>query len=422
MIQKTEFNLSTKPHWHFRLNPLSIGFALTCLMSFLVSTQAAESRNLYVSRNGNNADGLTWQTAWSELSNINWNTVQSSDVIYLDGGNGSMTYNTGLFVPAMGGGASLPLKIRRAETAGRNGKVIIDRMNQAGSYGIRFSRYFVDVDGRKWDGIEIRNCTTGVDLPLGTSTNHVYGCDIHHNQTGVKIGGNSNGVGHSRIHDNSVVNVRFADTEVVVYPGAGATNCWIYNTEGQPITDGVVQKREYSWMVSGGTLNDCVIGPNLRNGVSGSNTLNGCLLLNAQEKSINLVDYNDWFQMNYCTTYMTPLNRSGLSHDTLAWNWSSKNIVKYSIFYGGNIRSGYAAQRIGNTQFRTTGYTSYVSSSMVDPMFQSDVSNFPNNVSGTTLSWTNFALKVGSPATGTGARVTSAYSLMTTKRPDWGLY
>src|SRR6266566_3290310 len=66
----------------------------------------------YVSKNGNNGDGLSWQTAWDELNQINWSRIQPGDTILLDGSSTQMVYTT--TVPfGKGGTATAPIRIKR---------------------------------------------------------------------------------------------------------------------------------------------------------------------------------------------------------------------------------------------------------------------------------------------------------------------
>ena len=41
----------------------------------------------YISKNGNNGDGLSWATAWNELDKINWSVIEPGDTILIDGGS-----------------------------------------------------------------------------------------------------------------------------------------------------------------------------------------------------------------------------------------------------------------------------------------------------------------------------------------------
>src|SRR5687768_7800713 len=157
---------------------------------FRPATSVSAARTFYVSRNGNNADGLSWNTAWNELSRINWAVVQPGDTILVDGGvtacpalgpgyNCGMTYNTTLSIGKSGASGS-PITVRLASEGGRNGTAIIDggltNWNSCAEYaseptppstgngtavrdtGIDLNNFqWVVIDGTKWGGFEIRN-------------------------------------------------------------------------------------------------------------------------------------------------------------------------------------------------------------------------------------------------------------------------
>ncbi|MEK7507868.1 MAG: Ig-like domain-containing protein, partial [Patescibacteria group bacterium] len=94
----------------------------------------------YVSRNGNNADGRSWTTAWNEMNQINWSSVRPSDTIYLDGGTSGMTYNTRL-VSGAGGTAQSPILFQRSEASGHSGRVSL-------AQGMQIRHPYITIDGR----------------------------------------------------------------------------------------------------------------------------------------------------------------------------------------------------------------------------------------------------------------------------------
>jgi hypothetical protein len=76
---------------------VSLVFAL---LLFSLSAAKCYATTYYVSKNGSNADGLTWATAWNEMNQIKWAQVQPQDVVAIDGGTTSMTYTTTMTIPA----------------------------------------------------------------------------------------------------------------------------------------------------------------------------------------------------------------------------------------------------------------------------------------------------------------------------------
>src|SRR5260370_11350022 len=88
------------------------------------SARASSGTTYYVSKNGNNADGRSWATAWNELANIKWSVVEPGDMILLDGGSQSMTYDTTLTL-GKSGTPTAPITIERSTDVGRNVQVVL---------------------------------------------------------------------------------------------------------------------------------------------------------------------------------------------------------------------------------------------------------------------------------------------------------
>ena len=195
----------------------SVGVALLVAGAALLyqpARGASAARTFYVSRSGSNADGLSWGTAWNELSRINWAVVQPGDTLLIDGGltacpalgpgyNCGMTYNTTLTI-GKSGTSSAPITVRLASEGGRNGAAIIDGgitdWTSCAEYtaeptppstgngtavretGIAVGNMqWVVIDGTKWGGIEVRNHKR-YGLSLGGSQ-HVTAryLKLHHN-------------------------------------------------------------------------------------------------------------------------------------------------------------------------------------------------------------------------------------------------
>ncbi|HSW97262.1 MAG TPA: hypothetical protein VLF89_05540, partial [Candidatus Saccharimonadales bacterium] len=107
-------------------NKIFVIFAvITILVGMICSVLVQESTNrighaagntYYVSKNGNNADGTSWTSAWNELNQINWTTIQPGDTIFIDGGTSGMTYTTTMTVGKSGTSGS-PITIVRATQA-----------------------------------------------------------------------------------------------------------------------------------------------------------------------------------------------------------------------------------------------------------------------------------------------------------------
>jgi hypothetical protein len=159
--------------------------SIVALLLFLCIAVSAHATDWYVSRDGSNANGNSWTTAWNELDKINWTQVQPGDTIWIDGGANEMTYRSTL-QPKKSGTAGNPITIKRSEESGRNGTVRIfggrlsplpmckqllttyqERYEDTvRSNGIVFDRdsqnnpiRWVVIDGGRWNGIEISGHT-----------------------------------------------------------------------------------------------------------------------------------------------------------------------------------------------------------------------------------------------------------------------
>lgn len=135
---------------------------------------SAVPNKFYVSRTGNNSDGLTWAAAWNELDRIVWDNIQPGDIVYIDGGTSEMTYLNTLKIIKCGEEGA-PITIKVSGETGRNGKVIMFGgrplalpdggqasydWNGEGIDAIDFYySKWITVDGTKWRGITIHGGT-----------------------------------------------------------------------------------------------------------------------------------------------------------------------------------------------------------------------------------------------------------------------
>ncbi len=185
------------------------GLLLIAILNIFVhlpSKALATSTSYYVSKNGSNADGLSWTTAWSELANINWASIQPGDTIVIDGGNTpcasnynfqnhstsrpgvncGMQYNTTLTV-GKSGTSTAPITIKLATDTGHDGTAVffggrstlLPYCSQTGysatgtarAYGILIGDYhnntsyqYVTIDGVKRSGFMVYGNQIGVGI------------------------------------------------------------------------------------------------------------------------------------------------------------------------------------------------------------------------------------------------------------------
>jgi parallel beta-helix repeat protein len=100
----------------------------------------------FISKNGDNSDGMSWSTAWNEMEKIDWAAVQPGDTIYIDGGPSGMAYTTTLAV-GKGGNEGQRIFIQRSEDAGHDGKVTIGYISVGYPY--------ITIDGKDRNKFEI---------------------------------------------------------------------------------------------------------------------------------------------------------------------------------------------------------------------------------------------------------------------------
>src|SRR5262245_44051850 len=161
---------------------------------------ATTGTTYYVSKNGNNADGRSWATAWNELNQINWGVVQPGDTILLDGGSSQMIYTTSLTV-GKSGTSTAPITIRLAGEAGRNGKAAIFGGRSTPLPACDQASYSYQTSGVRSDGIIIGAYSWIVIDGVKRSGLAIYG----HNGHGVRFlsGSSSNiTVRNAEIYDN----------------------------------------------------------------------------------------------------------------------------------------------------------------------------------------------------------------------------
>lgn len=261
----------------------------------------------YVSRAGDNTDGLSWATAWNELDQINWEVVGPGDVIYLDGGVDKMVYKTALDI-RQSGQAELPITIQVSDEEPHSGQVILfggrdiplpycgqqDYDNapegQLIEYGIRTHDHdYIEIDGGSWSGIAIHGYSvSGIRIDRESTNITVRNVEIYNNgeaekeedgwmsdHAGVRIAGRDITFQRAIVHDNgqdafqslsgenNLQNFRLEQSwlyngrEHPSVPGKSANYCT--HTDGIQIYAGGV--------VRGITLVESIIGPGFTQGI-----------------------------------------------------------------------------------------------------------------------------------------------------------
>lgn len=421
-----------------RTSKLSTLFGLALTISTFV-INAAEAKDHFVSKNGSNADGDTWASAWNELSQINWSQIQPGDNIYLDGGpkGASMTYNTSLVVKKSGSTPDYSIDTRNWIAFGPGkepehaGTIVIDGQNRAGFSAIvlnkkgsfSLSSIVTSPSIRRDNWLKVTNCDYGLYVKNGT---HCYfdGLELVHNKVAAYLNGKAVILRGSDIHDNDRAVVIHNSEDLAVSHGSGLKHCWLYNRSGQSAGNGVLVSQDNTFVPTPSqyavrplSISDSVLGPNLSASLSSNYnnlSVSGSLFLQPLNTHLQLTNKA---AVGNCTFFTTAKNSNGQTVKALVATKGSSNTVASSIFYGGtvNVPSG-TSYGPKNTQFATTGNVTAISASMQDPLFVSAVGGYPNNVSFATLKNSDFALQSASPAKGTGAYVTSVRVLLNSRK------
>lgn len=390
----------------------------------------------YVSANGNNQDGKSWATAWTDFDQIRWNQINfpRHDKIEIDGGAQRMVYRAPLRIDVPDSPA--PFSISVSKTAGHNGQAVL--IAPPGSRAVEIVSGPVVLDGSKRSGFFIVGGRDGVYASSDTSSpsgNMVRNIEIaHSSEAGIYFNSGSGYpiiVRQSIIHDCATNVLTSGSTH---YGGGDFEKCWIYNSSYARNSDGFRQEGNPngSHFVVGFYVRNSVIGPGLRDGVNTTGRalpwLRNCLLINATRN--NLQAHTAY--LDNVTSFMTRLNPIGMAHSAIRFNpgIAAPQLihahVNNSIVYGGVIDIPLTIPNeippfnpvpfpiivSNNTQFRTTGNTIVLSPTMVDPLFRSNVGRLPNQTPIPILMHLDFSLQPTSPATGTGSAITSVRQLL----------
>ncbi len=394
-------------------------FAIAAILALLcASNSSANAATYYVSRNGNDQDGKTWETAWKELS-LDRSEVKPGDTILLDGGSSSMTYTTGIFIQTG------DITISRSQEPGHNGQVIIDGQNSDNGIGLYIYNNRVTIDGLTWRGISIRNFKAYGLLLLRGGNVLIRNVELKNNKVGAGVAGTGSRLDRIIAHDNNDANISCRPCSRL--DRVSITNSWVYNSVYPPTGTtslGIESARYRDTLL---TINHCVIGPGLSTGVSVTDRteIQDCLLNNASKANleINPIPSSPEIvtataSLKNVTSFLTNLNSTGEAHDCIlraegAPMHNTEVFVEKCIFYGGrvNVPANHRLHSTDNVQYKTTGNTTALSPTMIDPQFRSDVGSVPNYASAGALNQLDFSLRPDSPAQGRGSSLSSSKTL-----------
>ncbi len=391
----------------------------------------------YVSKNGNNADGKSWATAWSDFDQIQWANINYArrDKIEIDGGASRMVYRKPLRIQIGSSGVPAPTSISVSKQTGHNGQAVL--IAPMGSHAIEIVTGPVQLDGSKRSGLLVVGGSEGLSAHAGSGSypSVVKNLEIAYcSEAGMHYTAGSGmpvALKQTIIHD-CATNVLSSGTGV--YSAGDFEKCWIYNSSYRPNSDGFRQEAPNNGMFLVGLyIRNSVIGPGLRDGVNTQGKalplVRDCLFINSTRNNINA----QTAYIDNITSFMTRLNPWQKAHSAIKFYPGAPvpelltAHVNNSVVYGGVVDIPLTAHANfppphdtvpfpiivnNNTQFCTSGNTTVLSASMVDPMFTSNVGSLPNQTPVFLLMNQDFSLRPGSPATGTGSAVTSIRQLL----------
>lgn len=362
------------------------------ILLFLPSVVSAT--DYYVSKNGNNGDGRSWDNAWNELNQISWGSINPGDIIYLDGGSVAcayptyvtsssaqpkspsggacgMTYETTLS-PEKNGASGNPITIQLSTESGRDGTVILfggrpplpDCESGSGSNG-RFTGIdvggdsWIVVDGMKWAGIKIHSFQRGISFDSSSSDITIRNVEVYDGgdmswDAGpcVQLSGTRCTLERAIVHDCGQDNLQGG-------PGISdftLRRSWLFNQRKHGSRNDVFNACPHSdgiqvW--TGGnqyglTVEDSIIGPGFMQGfIFGDSsmihdfTIRNSLVIaydgGSWNANIMAKSYGTSPANNYLIDHVTSVAVPGASYWNLHIMGGSGHVVRDSIFYGGEF-------------------------------------------------------------------------------------
>ncbi len=410
--------------------------------------------HFYVSKIGDNSDGLSWETAWNELDQIDWERVGPGDTILLDGGKFEMVYSTQLMV-VKSGVYGMPITIKMAHERGRDGKVVIfggrsTPLPYCGQNNYIYQTYrvgkigllidgasWIVIDGTGWSGIAIHGHNThGIQLSPGSDNVTLRNIEVYDNGTARRWGSgwrsDSAGIffsGSNLTFERLIVHDNGQDA---FQSDGGNENfilrqSWLYNARRHPTVNESFNYCSHSdglqiyngEQQSGFLFEESIIGPGFTNGlilgsisqsrstyaVINDVTLRDVLLTKAADN--NILSYPKTQPQGWILDHVT-VDCSNTKYECLHLEGSDHR-VSNSIFWGAKIL--FTDQQIelnNNCQWESKG--SRVGE-VANPLFE-DVNGSEPFYLG------NYTLTPESPCEGSGSRLTSVRQLFGQKEPE----
>ncbi|MBL0188181.1 MAG: hypothetical protein IPP97_20855 [Candidatus Obscuribacter sp.] len=390
------------------------------------STAPCHARDFYVSPSGDNTTGHSWATALRTIPPLSFgiSPVQPGDKVIIDGGTSGITYTQSLDI-GVSGTATSPIVIRQSNQAGHNGPVTLSG-GPPGPFrqpvGARLSGNYVQLYGSARGGLKFTNYQFQ-GIVVNGSNNRLQNIEIaniwgppvnpgHIPGQGLVFGGTNNTYYSLDVFNcNNLVQQGFSSGPSV----HRFSHCWIFDTYNRTGKGLMLQlnRDDSSVLVA-----NCAFGPGLsqslvNNSTAGQLNVNNTLFLNAGTDNLALAEGVGTSKSHFknITSFMTPTNSQGATHNNVNYNSAGKLSARDSIFYGGFIKADSTARAAasGNFQYNVLGNTVLLAPTLQDPMFR-DAAQINALTGSTTLkvqASTDFSLAAGSQATGKGSAVTS---------------
>jgi hypothetical protein len=405
-----------------------------------------ESLTFYVSRNGNNMDGLSWSAAWNELSAIDWGMIQAGDTILIDGGETEMVYTTPLVV-GKSGTPDRPIHIQLADEQGRDGQAVIfggrstplpycdqqDYRPETGKihdHGILIRDHaWIVIDGTRWGGIAIHgHQDNGIRLENPVSNITVRNMEIYDNGVikHTETGWRSDSPGVRLVGSNITLermNIRDNGQDAIQSPGIEGNfvvrDSWLHNTRPHPTVDesfNYCMHTDGLQIYDGGTqsgivMERTVIGPGFTNGILLGSTGAGSRYAVVHDVTLRDVLFTKAADNNIVAYPNTPATNWLLERVTAdcpntkyycLYLEGSNHTIRDSIVVGGWIAVPNPTETGNNCQWDTEGPQLGEDAA---PLFR-DVQ--PDDV----FSIDDYSQLAESPCLGSGSRITSPHQLL----------
>lgn len=345
----------------------------------------AGSPTWYVSRNGSNADGKSWASAWSDLNKINWSLLQPGATIVIDGGSIAcpapydfsttrpgvscgMLYQSTLTV-GKSGTASAPITIRLATEAGHNGTAVffggrttpLPYCTQSGysagysgpivTAGIAIGNYqFIVIDGMKRSGF----MSYGHDDPNHSDANgitftdsraayitvrnmeifdngFVIGGPVNSDSPGVRLRGHNLTFERLLVHDNGQDEFQGGASATAPISNITIRDSWMYMRRGNPAYSGFGFNSAPGRVGCTHADGIQIYGSGEQSGLTFQNDVFGPLLDQGIYPSDTAIAYDNVTITNvlFLNAVWNNINSDPQSNTSLPRNWKISNITAY---------------------------------------------------------------------------------------------